>query len=117
MVKKCEKEIVDIRFNEESNGSKVGIFQSTRQTNIDTGESFLSTIRKGKRYITNTLIRATRKEKPSNITKIYNLNKSLLSKYTKVTIRTIICGFQMPDLLISAGLACSNISSFLSECT
>lgn len=42
-------------------------------------------MQRGKRCITNILIRVTRKEKPLSSTKIHNPSKNLSLKYTKMT--------------------------------
>ena len=83
--KKYRKEMVDAGSDEESNGSKAEVSQSTRQTNTDASESTLSAVQRGKRRATNTLVRATRKERPSSATEIRNPSKSPPPKRTKVT--------------------------------
>lgn len=83
--KQSGKEMVEAGSDEESNRSEAGVFQSTRQTNTDASGSTLSAVQRGKCLATNTLVRATGKERPSSATEIRNPSKSPPPKRTKVT--------------------------------
>lgn len=83
LTKKSRKNMIDTRFNEKLNRLKAEIFQSTCQINTNINKLTLFIMQKSKHYATNTLVRINKK-KLLSIIKIYNPNKNLLSKYTKV---------------------------------
>lgn len=81
--KKSRKNMVDAGSDKKSNRSKAEIFQSTRQTNIDTSGSILSAMQKGKHCITNIFVKTTKKKDHQKLQKYIILAKIYYSSIPK----------------------------------